>query len=127
MRGLAVLVAVTLLPGWAAADPVYAVTSPSDHADHLGSGWGLYATLHGRSMDLSSHSWADDPRVQPRDVEAGYGFRSGLASALIGYDQHDYGPKRPARHRPRLARPQGTANRPEQRRPRRQLRPRHAR
>jgi hypothetical protein len=95
MRGLAVLVALALLPGLAAADTVYAVKSPSDPAPQAGSGWGLYATLHGRSMDLNSHSWADDPRVQPRDVEAGYGFRSGMASALIGYDQHDFGPKAP--------------------------------
>ena len=73
------------------------MTSPADHTtDHLGSGgfvtrgWPVPW-----AVPANGHSWADDPRVQPRDVEAGYGFRSGMASALIGYDQHDFGPKAP--------------------------------
>jgi hypothetical protein len=72
----------------------YLVTAPAGHG-HLPAGWGLYATMHGRSTELSSprFDWADDPSVQPRDIEAGYGWRGGRASALIGYDQHDYGPK----------------------------------
>jgi hypothetical protein len=80
-----------------ASDTAYAVDEPVAH-NHLSDGWGLYATLGGRSMDVSTlHvsqlGWADDPRVQRNDVEAGYGWRRGGASALIGFDQHDYGPK----------------------------------
>jgi hypothetical protein len=99
--------AAVLIPIAAQADPTsgnppykegpiptaYAVRPPTSHA-HLSDGWGLYATMSGHSMNLNSRDgWADDPRVQPRDVEAGYGFRRGLASAMIGYQQHDFGPK----------------------------------
>ncbi|HZZ89481.1 MAG TPA: hypothetical protein VFE13_14215 [Caulobacteraceae bacterium] len=70
----------------------YAVPRPASHA-YVGQGWGLYASMHGRSMDLSSYNWTEDPHAQSRDIEAGYGWRSGNKSALIGYDQHDYGPK----------------------------------
>jgi hypothetical protein len=71
----------------------YAAQPPAAHG-HLSPGWGLYATLQGRSMDLQSRDWADDPHAQPRDIEAGYGWRSGRTEALIGYNQHDFGPKR---------------------------------
>ena len=99
------LVSALLMPAVAQAGPhpfappadrtepaSYAVEAPAAHG-HISSGWGLYATLRGRSMDLASRDWAEDPRVQPRDVEAGYGWRDGKTTALIGYDQHDYGPK----------------------------------
>jgi hypothetical protein len=58
-------------------------------------GWSLYATLQGRSMDSGSRDWGDwseEGHVQRRDIEAGYGWRSGNATALIGSNQHDYGP-----------------------------------
>jgi hypothetical protein len=105
MRGLAILIALASAPGLAHADPAagaqpsdaktYAVAAPTAGPGHISPGWGLYATMQGRSMDVSSRSWSDDPNVQPRDVEAGYGWRSGGTTALIGYDQHDYGPKAP--------------------------------
>ena len=71
----------------------YSAQPPAVHG-HISPGWGLYATLQGRSMDLQSRDWADDPQAQPRDIAAGYGWRNGNAEALIGYDQHDFGPKR---------------------------------
>ena len=71
----------------------YTVQAPAAHG-HISPGWGLYATLQGRSMDLQSRDLADDPHVQPRDIEAGYGWRDGRTEALIGYDQHDFGPRR---------------------------------
>ena len=76
------------------ADHTYPVAAPASHG-RLPAGWGLYATMHGRSTELTGPrmDWADDPAVQPRDIEAGYGWRSGRATALIGYDQHDYGPR----------------------------------
>ena len=78
-----------------AADPVtYDVPQPTAHG-RLAEGWGVFATLKGRSMDLDSHDWSDDPRVQAHDVEAGYGWRSGGATAVIGYEAHDFGPKAP--------------------------------
>jgi len=67
---------------------------PPTARGHISPGWGLYATLRGRSMDLQSRDWADDPHAQPRDIEAGYGWRNGNTEALIGYNQHDFGPKR---------------------------------
>ena len=72
----------------------YNVPAPSE-TSHLSQGWGLFATLNGRSTDVGAHDlqWADDPGVQPHDVEAGYGWRKGAATAVIGYDEHDFGPK----------------------------------
>jgi len=70
----------------------YAVTPPAAHA-FIPDGWALRATFQGRAMDMGSRDWSDDPHAQPRDVEAGYGWRDGAASALIGYEAHDYGPK----------------------------------
>ena len=70
----------------------YGARPPVAHG-YLSPGWGLYATMGGRSMDLQSRDMSDDPHVQPRDIEAGYGWRDGRATALIGYDQHDFGPR----------------------------------
>lgn len=58
-----------------------------------GKGWGLYAAVAGRSLDLRSRDlgWADDPSAPRSDMEAGYGWRNGRASALIGYGQYDHG------------------------------------
>ena len=77
-----------------AAEHTYPVAAPASHG-HLPAGWGLYATMHGRSTELTGPQmdWAEDPTVQPRDIEAGYGWRDGRATALIGYESHDYGPK----------------------------------
>jgi hypothetical protein len=76
------------------ADAVYDVPAPQSHA-RLPDGWGLSATMQGRTMDLRDRGdgWAEDPRVQSRDIEAGYGWRGRTVSAVVGYDQHDYGPK----------------------------------
>jgi hypothetical protein len=75
------------------APATYAVDTPAAHA-YVSDGWSLRATFQGRAMDLQSHDWSDDPHAQPRDIEAGYGWRGGRATALIGYEAHDYGPKR---------------------------------
>jgi hypothetical protein len=98
------MTAAFLLPCTAQAAPIlkplperttqidYAVPRPSSHA-HVSEGWGLMASMNGRAMDLSSYNWTEDPHVQSRDIEAGYAWRSGNKTALLGYDQHDYGPK----------------------------------
>jgi hypothetical protein len=103
LLGAALLAAAPLtVCGGAEANPppaerpvetAYAVGAPAAHDRSIAEGWGLYATLHGRSMDIASRDWAEDPHVQPHDVEAGYGWRDGATTALIGYDQHDYGPR----------------------------------
>ena len=80
-------------PSVRAVEMSYPVEAPIAPARQLANGWGLYATMRGRSMDLTSHDWAEDPHVQSHDVEAGYGWRDGKTTALIGYDQHDYGPR----------------------------------
>jgi hypothetical protein len=73
----------------------YAVNPPASHSYVAAAdGWALRATLQGRSMDpLQSRDWAADPHVQPHDVEAGWGWRQGGATALIGYESHDFGPR----------------------------------
>ena len=98
MRGSLVLAALAAtIPFSARAEPaatVYDVPAPQSHAS-IPNGWGLAATVQGRSMDLGARDdgWAADPRVQSRDIEAGYGWRGHTVSAVVGYDQHDYGPK----------------------------------
>jgi hypothetical protein len=74
------------------SDRSYAVTPPASRG-YIPDGWAVRATLQGRSMDLGSRDWAEDPHVQAHDVEAGYGWRDGRASAMIGYESHDYGPR----------------------------------
>lgn len=97
---LGALAAAPLVVASAAAwatpqQPVTYSVPPPTEGSHLSQGWGLFATISGRSTDLDSlHlQWSDDPRVQRHDVEAGYGWREGSATALIGYEQHDFGPK----------------------------------
>jgi hypothetical protein len=70
----------------------YAVAAPATHG-YIPDGWALRATFRGRAMDLGSRDWSDDPHAQPRDIEAGYGWRDGRTTALIGFESHDYGPK----------------------------------
>jgi len=70
----------------------YAVNPPAAHG-YIPDGWALRATFQGRAMDIGSRDWSDDPHAQPRDIEAGYGWRDGRTTALIGYESHDYGPK----------------------------------
>ena len=72
----------------------YAVNPPASHG-YIPDGWAMRATLQGRSMDLQSRDWTSDPHVQPHDVEAGWGWREGRTSALIGYEAHDFGPREP--------------------------------
>jgi hypothetical protein len=97
VRGSLVLAAIAAtlpLAGLAQPSPaVYDVPAPASHA-RLPDGWGLAATVRGRTMDLGARDdgWADDPRVPSRDIEAGYGWRGRAVSALVGYDQHDFGP-----------------------------------
>jgi hypothetical protein len=81
-------------PGWTDTVP-YAPTQPADPMARY-AGWGMRATIQGRSMDLGSLSagWSADPAAGPRDIEAGYGWRRGGTDALVGYGQYDAGPKR---------------------------------
>jgi hypothetical protein len=66
------------------------------------SGWGLFATVAGRSADLTSRNgWAEDPNAAPREMEAGLGWRGRTMSATIGYAQPDFGPRIDYLHSPR--------------------------
>jgi hypothetical protein len=95
--------AAVLLPLAARAGPLdaprppdnarsYAVPAPADIGG-AAKGWGLYAAIEGRSLDLRSRDlgWADEPFARANEMEAGYGWRNGRASALIGYGQYDHG------------------------------------
>lgn len=61
---------------------------------HVSSGWGLRATLDGRSMDLGARdfNWAEDTVAGSRDMEAGFGWRGANSDALFGYSRHEIGP-----------------------------------
>jgi len=54
-------------------------------------GWGLYAVVKGRGLDLSSRnsSWSDDSAGAKSDLEAGYGWWGHSSSAVVGYVEHD--------------------------------------
>jgi len=73
----------------------YAVSPPSAHG-YIPDGWAMRATFKGRAMDLQSRDWSADPHAQPNDIEAGWGWRDGSRTALIGYEEHDYGPRPPS-------------------------------
>jgi len=93
----AVILAAALLPLAAQADPsqTYAVGEPKAEASSP-HGWGLFVSAKGRSLDLRSpdSGWSEDPQLMPGDFQAGFGWRKNAASALVGYQQADYGPKR---------------------------------
>jgi len=54
-------------------------------------GWGLYAVVKGRGLDLSSRSsnWSDESAGAKSDLEAGYGWWGRSSSAIVGYVEHD--------------------------------------
>ena len=100
----ALLMAAPAMAEPAARPPVKPVEYPVKLEQPTGvepSGWSLYASMRGRSLDLSqpSQGWADDPTLQRGDVQAGYGWRADGATALVGYIQHgsapQFGPKPP--------------------------------
>jgi hypothetical protein len=95
----ALMLTAALLPLAALADPPtpspdYSIQAPSkpSEAPH---GWGLFVATKGQSLDLShpDSGWSDDPELRPGDFQAGFGWRKNSATALVGYQQADYGPK----------------------------------
>jgi hypothetical protein len=56
-------------------------------------GWGVFATVQGRSIDIRSRDlgWSDDPHTRAGDIEAGFGWRRDRVSAVLGYQQIDFG------------------------------------
>lgn len=95
MRWLALAL---LLPTPVLAAPPSPPPPPASYAvklpplgDASPQGWGLYAVVKGRSLDLASRGqgWSDDPSAPNSDLEAGYGWWSGRASAIVGYVHHD--------------------------------------
>jgi hypothetical protein len=70
------------------------------------AGWGLFATVGGRSKDLSDRSdWAQDPSAQAGEAAAGLGWHGPNASAVVGYDRPNNGA--PADLYPHSPQPQG--------------------
>jgi hypothetical protein len=101
MRAAATLLTILVLaaPTWpllARAEPgadgnSYRVVPAATGAPSRG--WGVYATVHGRSLDLRARGqgWVDDPRTRPGDVQAGLGWRGDHFSTVVGYQEVDYG------------------------------------
>jgi hypothetical protein len=101
-RWLAVM-AASFVPAAVCAEPASSSASaqdrpPADYAPQplttsmsSPTGWGLRATIRGRSMDLGSpgSGWAADPGAGPKDIEAGYEWRDANKSAVIGFSQFD--------------------------------------
>ena len=72
--------------------PDYAVNFRPSYGPPATPGWGLFAVVRGRSMNLYARSgWTDDRDAGPDQMEAGYGWRRSGLSAIIGYVQPDYG------------------------------------
>ena len=72
----------------------YAVELPPPSGSAPPHGWGLYAVMKGRALDLASRGqgWSDDPAAPKSDLEAGYGWWSRSSSAVVGYVEHDPAP-----------------------------------
>ncbi|HEX3916950.1 MAG TPA: hypothetical protein VHW60_06390 [Caulobacteraceae bacterium] len=81
-----VLSTPTPVHDYPAAPPRDAGAAPSD-------GWGWRASMDGRWTDISRHglAWSADPTAPAKDIEAGYQWRRGPASAVLGYGQFDGG------------------------------------
>ncbi|MFI4936019.1 MAG: hypothetical protein ACHP7N_15480 [Caulobacterales bacterium] len=104
MRGAAVLAITVLAPLAARAGPTapviapaavtYAVLMPVAHVTpQLPHGWSLAVTMQGQTMALRTRgrAWANDPYARTGDVEAGFGWRRGSSSVVMGFAQRDYG------------------------------------
>lgn len=98
MLGLAAVLAVLLPPPMARAEPATIAQERIDDAYHLASpatagpvpsGWGIFVTAKGHSLDLRSRGggWVDDPRASSSEIEAGLGWRRSCFSAVMGYQQ----------------------------------------
>jgi hypothetical protein len=96
----ALMLAAALLPLTARAEPPnsgpdYSVHAPSKENAAAPHGWGLFVATKGQSLDLShpGSGWSEDPEMRPGDFQAGFGWRKNAATAVLGYQQADYGPK----------------------------------
>jgi hypothetical protein len=71
----------------------YRAVPPTDPGAAPRNGWGWRASMGGRSTDISRHGldWSADPTAAAKDIEAGYEWRQGPASAVLGYGQFDGG------------------------------------
>jgi hypothetical protein len=74
----------------------YPALAPADLTGVPHDGWGWRARLEGRWLDLRARNldWADDPATPAKEVEAGFQWRRGPASAVVGYSQYDGGADR---------------------------------
>jgi hypothetical protein len=90
----AALLAVPLV---AAADtPAPSPARPQLHDSSTGGadeGWGTSASFNGQSVDLRDigGGWGSETAFGPKDSAAGYGWRSGGSTAMVGYSDIDYG------------------------------------
>jgi hypothetical protein len=90
----------TAAPALAFAQPAapigqtFAAPPPHDEAA-APPGWGVFATTHGRTLDLQSRDlgWGGDAHAPPDDVEVGVGWRGDRASAMVGYALRPLGAK----------------------------------
>ena len=81
----------------------FMVDFPFPNGPPVKPGWGLFAVVHGRSMDLNAGGgWTMDSDAGPHEMEIGYGWRRSRVSAIVGYVQPDYGRPEgvPLRHGP---------------------------
>ena len=103
----ALLAGCLLMPMAGHADPsltpvAYSALPPATHGA-APSGWGLSATVSGRSMDLQTRTleWVNNTAVRSGDADVGFGWRRRGSSIVLGYEQRgvtspapDFGPKR---------------------------------
>jgi hypothetical protein len=96
-----VLAAIALVPCSATADPgavqsgsVQYLSFQPSAVGSAPSGWGLSANVQERSVNLRDHGsqWTDDTDARPYPAAAGYGWRDGGSSIVLGYQQRGPAP-----------------------------------
>jgi|SRR5580658_4055741 hypothetical protein len=88
--------ALLAVPLAATADtPAPSLARPQLHdaAGGPDDGWGTSASFNGQSVDLRDvgGGWSDETAFGPKDSAAGYGWRSGGSTAMVGYSNRDLG------------------------------------
>jgi hypothetical protein len=73
----------------------YAVKLPILPSAEPPTGWGFFASLQGKSLDLarSEPSWDADPRLRRGEVQAGYGWHGDGTTVVVGYAESGQPPE----------------------------------
>lgn len=81
----------------------FAIAPHVDAGPPARTGWGLFVTARGHSMDLAANSsWTSDANVRGGEFQVGLGWRQDNMSAMVGYvESSARAPYGPVSHSPR--------------------------